>query len=73
MSDYKIEDFTKGQRVVYVPLHAHGDLAHPDCERGAVSSVNAKTVFVKFNKSVEKFGWDGATAQGCDPTSLEKE
>lgn len=63
-------DFSPGERVVYVPTHAEGDLRHPDCEQGAVSSVNDHTVFVKFDQYVKKFGWDGATSQGCDPCDL---
>lgn len=27
-----------GTQIVYVPLHANGDINHPDCERGFVSS-----------------------------------
>jgi len=27
-----------GRKVVYVPLHAHGDHWHPDCEHGRISS-----------------------------------
>lgn len=29
-----------GQRVRYVPAHAHGDENHPDCESGIVRSFN---------------------------------
>lgn len=59
-----VEDFHPGDEVQYVPLHAHGDLAHPDCEYGAVSSVSSTTVFVKF---VNRF-----QPQGCYPWSLRK-
>lgn len=66
--------FAPGDRVVYVPMHAHGDRAHPDCEHGKVSSVGAGgTVFVRFDASVSRLGWDGATAQGCYPDSLVRE
>jgi len=69
----KLEDIRERQRVAYVPLHANGDLKHPDVERGAVSSKNHVNVFVKFDKQVKKFGWEGTTAQACDPRDLVSE
>lgn len=63
-------DFEPDDRVIYIPLHADGDPAHPDCEHGAVSSTNKKFVFVKFDQHVKKFGWDGAMSQACDPNDL---
>lgn len=33
-------------------------------------STTDKTVFVRFDRHVKKFGWDGATSQGCDPNDL---
>lgn len=66
----KTEAFKPGTRVAYVPLHARGSMSHPDVERGSVSSVNERNVFVKFDKQVSKLGWDGTTSQSCDPTSL---
>lgn len=68
----KITDFAPKQRVIYVPLHAGGDINHVDSERGTVSSVGAKYVFVKFDKQVSNFGWDGTTSQACDPIDLLK-
>lgn len=59
-----------GQRVAYVPLHAHGDRNHPDVETGTVSSTNAKNAFVRFDRQVSKLGWEGATSQSCDPSDL---
>lgn len=67
------QDFNPGDRVVYVPMHAAGNISHPDCERGAVSSTNARVVFVRFDKHVKKFGWAGATSQACDPCDLRRE
>lgn len=66
----KIEEIRGPQRVAYVPLHANGDLGHPDVERGTVSSKNEHNVFVKFDKQVKKFGWEGTTSQSCDPSDL---
>ena len=64
-----------GDRVIYVPMHAYGDRTHSDCEHGKVSSVSAdgRTVFVRFDASVSRFGWDGTTAQACYPESLVHE
>lgn len=57
-------------RVRYIPGHAHSNSNHPDCEDGTVSSQNGKFVFVKFDKQLAKFGWDGTTSQSCDPADL---
>jgi len=66
--------FAPGDRVIYVPMHAYGDRAHSDSERGAVSSIGSfGTVFVKFDGAVGRLGWDGATAQACYPDSLVHE
>lgn len=64
--------FSPGDRVIYIPMHAHGDRGHPDCERGCVSSVSTSGlhVFVRFNAHVARLGWDGATSQSCDVDSL---
>lgn len=31
-----------GRRVVYIPLHAHGDHWHPDCEHGRIASFRSR-------------------------------
>lgn len=62
--------FAPGDRVRFVPGHAHGDATHPDCEDGTVSSQNGYGVFVRFDKQVEKFGWEGATSQCCTSSDL---
>ena len=31
--------FKVGDKVIYVPMFANGDINHPNCERGVVSSV----------------------------------
>lgn len=65
------EPFKPGDRVVYVPGHAFGDCDHPDCEHGTVSSVGrVNNVFVRFDKQVSKFGWDGTTSESCDVDDL---
>lgn len=66
------KQFSPRARVAYIPSHANGDVSHADVEHGFVSSLsqNGKTVFVKFDRQLEKFGWDGTTSQGCDPSDL---
>lgn len=68
-----LSDIKPKMRVIYVPLHANGDLTHPDVEHGTVSSANDKYAFVKFDRQLVKFGWDGTTSQSCDPTDLKEE
>ena len=59
----RAEEFSVGDPVRYVPDHAKGNLMHPDCENGRVTSVNpdTQTVFVRFN---------GSTSAGCKPHQL---
>lgn len=40
--------FKAGDNVRYVPNHVHGDITHPDCENGVVSSTNDTYVFVRY-------------------------
>lgn len=65
-----LADLAPRMRVAYVPTHANGDLNHKDVERGSVSSTNDKYAFVKFDKQLAKFGWDGTTSQSCRPEDL---
>ena len=64
------EDFADGQRVRYIPGVAKGDPKHPACEDGRVSSHNSRFVFVKFDRQLERLGWEGTTSQSCDPADL---
>lgn len=57
-------------RVAYIPNHADGDINHPDVEWGYVSSSNDVNIFVKFDKQLDKFGWEGTTSQSCTPSTL---
>jgi len=43
------EDYKHGDKVIYIPNHAEGDVRHPDCQQGIVSSVNERFVFVKYD------------------------
>jgi len=72
MSKLKLSDFKSNDEVVYVPYHAEGDRAHPDCMWGRVSSINDHYVFVRFNDTVSRLGWEGATSKACKPDQLQK-
>jgi hypothetical protein len=47
-SGLKLEDFEPGDDVLYVPHHVNNDRQHPDCEKGLVSSISSKFVFVRY-------------------------
>lgn len=47
---YEINDFRVGDKVIYIPSHAKGDLTHKDCEKGIVTSLGEKFVFVRYEK-----------------------
>jgi len=55
-----------GDRVIYIPTHAEGDINHPDCEYGTVSSWNDKFIFVKYVRN----GIPQMTAQATSPEDL---
>jgi hypothetical protein len=58
-----VKKFEIGDAVIYVPLHAHGDLTHPDVEHGVVTSTNsAGTIFVRFAGDIN--------SKGCDAEDL---
>lgn len=63
-----LEEIQPQMRVAYVPFHSEWDRSA--IEHGTVSSKNDKYVFVKFDKQLTKFGWDGTTSQSCDPNDL---
>jgi len=67
------EDFKPNDRVAYVPHEAHGNVNHPNVQRGTVSSINKSFVFVRFDKTVARLGWEGTTSQSCRPDDLVKE
>jgi len=59
------DDFKPGDRVIYIPRHAHGDSHHPDAEQGVVTSIGTDegqgVVFVRFK---------GTHGIACAPDSL---
>lgn len=71
--EMRAEDFKSNDRVAYIPGHAHGDVNHKDVEHGTVSSQNGVNVFVRFDKQVIKFGWDGGSRRGVQiPTTPQR-
>lgn len=60
-----------GKRVRYVPDHANGDILHQDCETGVIKSANEYYVFVAFDKELQKFGFNGTIAKGCNIKDLQ--
>lgn len=55
-----------GDRVIYVPSHANGDLNHPDCEYGIIKTWNDTYIFVNYVKN----GIPQMTAQATRPVDL---
>ncbi len=39
---------TRGTQIIYVPNHAEGDVNHPDCEEGFVTSVKGDVAFCRY-------------------------
>jgi hypothetical protein len=35
----------KGDRVIYIPTHANGDINHVDCEHGIIKNINPRANF----------------------------
>jgi len=68
----KSTDFKKGDQVLYVPYHAHGNRQHKDCQKGVVSSTNDENVFVKYNNlmCIMTTGDEPYTAQATRPEDL---
>lgn len=62
----KLEEAIPGTKVVYKKMI----FSYLDMEHGIVSSKNEKYIFVKFQKQIDKFGWDGTTSQSCNPSDL---
>ena len=70
-----------GQRVRYIPGHAHGDPDHPDCEDGIVRSFNPQGhPFVVYDSATRgkmltldlAKDWTGACTHPRDLVLLEK-
>lgn len=63
----KIDQFIPGDRVTYIPTHAYGDIKHPDCETGTVSSIGKSFVFVRYH-----LGDTAAATRPEDLVNMEK-
>lgn len=70
----RTDNFKRGDQIIYVPLHAHGDKHHADSESGFVTSVNDMFVFCRFWRK----GHEGlelrtvANSEAVDPDDLLK-
>jgi len=71
IQDKKLEAEDIGRNVLYIPEHAHGDINHPDCEVGIISSWLDKYIFVRFIH-VSKANGRPSVGTPCavDPDSL---
>ena len=57
-----------GTQIIYVPSHAKGDKAHPDCEAGFVTSVNGDMAFCRFWRKTPPY--DLRTTSCSESTSV---
>lgn len=60
----KASEYSVGDPVTYVPHHAHGDVNHPDCEQGHVSTIKEgieDRIWVRFK---------AATGACCDIANI---
>lgn len=65
----KLEEAQPDMPVMYVKKPGTA-LGKNEFERGIISSKNDTYVFVKFNSTVAKLGWNGTTAQACKAEDL---
>lgn len=72
MSEHAYLGFRPGNEVTYIPLHAEGDVDHPDCEDGFVSSISpgGETVFVRFFRRGDIALRTIANSESCPPERL---
>ena len=69
-----MNDFYRGQQIVYIPNHANGDKGHPDCERGFVTSANEQTVFCRFwHRSDPGILRNRSNSESCRVEDVESE
>jgi hypothetical protein len=43
-----MNSLNEGDQIIYVPRHANGDINHPDCEKGFITSVRGNTAFCRY-------------------------
>ena len=58
------QTFCVNDFVLYVPMHAKGNVNHPDCEAGIVTSTNDHYIFVRYGTR--------STSQATRPRDLLK-
>jgi hypothetical protein len=71
------EQAFKGTRVIYIPAHARGDRAHPDCQAGVVKELtpDRKSAWVIYDNRIMRMrtGDEAYTAQATCLADLELE
>lgn len=60
----------EGDRVRWVPDEANGNADHDCCQDGTISRFDGQRVIVKFDKAVERDGFDAAQEVAIDPRTL---
>jgi len=71
----KIEELKRGTQIIYVPMHAKGDLDHPDCEEGFVTSARQVGPFGRawcrfWSKHDPSRLRTRSCSEGCNPDDL---
>lgn len=69
LKKFIMTNFSAGDPIIYVPMHAEGDINHPDCERGFVSSVKPGIVFCRFFYPNGELRTTSCS-EGCNPRDL---
>lgn len=73
MKDASAGAFKRGDQVIYIPTHAHGDKEHKDCEYGFVTSSNEKFVFVRYWRRDDPYTLrTTANSEATDPNDLHR-
>lgn len=57
-------ELKEGDKVRYVPSHAHANVEHKDCEDGVVTTIRDKSIWVRFGSDTH--------AKLCAPELLVK-
>ena len=60
----------EGDRVLWVPSEAEGNVEHFLCKSGIITRFDDKRVMMKFDEDVHSVGWESATEVAIDPRTL---
>lgn len=60
----------RGTQIIYVPIHAKGDLNHPDCEPGFITSKAGSSYYCRFWKKGSTELRTKIYSERCDISSL---